>query len=76
MLNNIKQKNSKKMGMETVRWQLLTIAFLSIFMAVFCMAGNAAAATYTLNITIQSNGRVESNPPLIDCPGFLYRCFR
>ena len=62
MLHNVKQKNSKKMGMEAVRWQLLTIAFLSIFMVVFCMAGTAAAAD--LNIT-SNNGRVvsNSNPP-------------
>ncbi|MGP8324100.1 MAG: hypothetical protein ACT6FG_08955, partial [Methanosarcinaceae archaeon] len=58
MLHNLKHKNSKTMGREAVRWQILTIAFLSLFIGVFCVAGNAAAADYVVtfnDVTVNEN---------------------
>ena len=40
MLHDLKHKNSKTMGREAVRWQILTIAFLSLLIGVFCFAAN------------------------------------
>ena len=68
MLHNLKHKNSKTMGREAVRWQILTIAFLSLLIGVFCFAGSAAALPYNLSIT-SSNGTVTSNPGGINCGG-------
>ena len=43
-------KNSKTMGRKAVRWQILTIAFLGLFMGVFCFSGVAEATDYTISI--------------------------
>ena len=63
------------MGLEAVRGHVLTIAFLSIFIAVFCMTGKAAAAPYLLTITPVTNGLVESNPLGIACEPFCVGVF-
>ena len=58
MLHNLKHKNSKTMGREAVRWQILTIAFLSLLIGVFCFGGYAAAADYEVtfdDITVNEN---------------------
>jgi len=58
MLHNLKHKNSKTMGKEAVRWQIMTIAFLSLLIGVFCFAGSAEA--YVLTISVGSgNGSVS-----------------
>jgi len=42
-------KNLKTMDRKAVRWQIFTIAFLSVFMGVFCFAGSAAAVDVLIN---------------------------
>jgi len=68
----LKHKKSKKMGKEAVRWQVMTIAFLSVLIGVFCFTGTAEAVD--LNIT-SINGTVTSNPGGIDCGGDCYENF-
>ncbi|MDY6790175.1 MAG: PilC/PilY family type IV pilus protein [Thermodesulfobacteriota bacterium] len=57
MLHNLTHKNSKTMGRKAVRWQIMTIAFLSLFMGVFCFAGSAAA----IEVSIGAPSVVEGN---------------
>jgi Calx-beta domain-containing protein len=54
MLHINKNITSKTMGKEAVRWQILTIAFLSLLIGVFCFAGSAVAAV-TLTTDFSQN---------------------
>ena len=42
-------KNLKTMDMKAARWQIFTIAFLSMFIGVFCFSGIAAAVDVSIN---------------------------
>jgi len=61
MLHNLKHKNSKTMGKEAVRWRIMTIAFLSVLIGVFCFAGSADALTVIFDATT-SGGTLTGVP--------------
>lgn len=47
--------NKKTMGRKAVRWQIMTIAFLSVFMGIFCFSQTAKATDYEISIADAAN---------------------